>query len=193
MYVTPFAMRNLPALNEAWRACWPDDPPARAIIPVTGVGLKGTNVEIMLIVARPGHGIEREVIRTEAAPPAPGHAAQGVKAGGLLFLSTQLGISAGAPARRDAAFPFLHRQVQDELRLVQEHTQSICEAAGTSIDQTVKSHLYFGDFADLAVALPVWGDAFTDGYPAGGFFETPPGTQEVPGCRVTADLIVAAP
>ena len=83
--------------------------------------------------------------------------------------------------------------MRDELRLIQENVQAICEAAGTSIDQAVKTHLFFGDFGDVGSALPVWADAFTAGYPAGGFFETPPGTQEVPGCHVTADLIVAAP
>lgn len=194
VYVTPFAMRNLPALNEAWRAYWPGEPPARAIVPVTGVGLKGTNVEIMLIVARPEHGIEREIVQTDAAPAALGHAAQAVKAGGLVFLSTQVGISReGKAPAGDGAFPFLRRGAGEELRRIQENAQAICEAAGTSIDQAVKTHLYFNDFHDLPAALPVWADAFTDGYPAGGFFETPPDTQEVPGCRVTADLIVAAP
>ena len=41
--------------------------------------------------------------------------------------------------------------------------------------------------------LPVWGEVFTDGNPAAGFYETPPGTQEIPSAHVTADLIVACP
>jgi enamine deaminase RidA (YjgF/YER057c/UK114 family) len=196
VYVTPWAMRNLPALDEAWRAIWPDLPPARAIVPVSGVGLRGTNVEIMLIVVRPSYGIEREVIRTDSAAPALGHAAQGIKAGGLLFLSTQLAVTADGRAPfvgRDLAFPHLRRAIADEMRLIHENVQAICEAGGTSIDQAVRTHLFFSDLNDLAAGLPAWGEVFTDGYPAGGFFESPPATQEVPGCRVTADIIVAAP
>ena len=59
VYLTPFGMRNLPALNKAWADCWPESPPSRAIIPCTGVGLRGTNVEIMLTVARPDQGRDR--------------------------------------------------------------------------------------------------------------------------------------
>jgi enamine deaminase RidA (YjgF/YER057c/UK114 family) len=195
VYVTPLAMRNLPALNEAWRAYWPEDPPARAIIPVTGVGLRGTNVEIMLTAVRGGQGVEREVVRTDKAPPALGHASQAVRAGSLLFLSTQLGTSAAGrvSARRDGGFPFLRRGVRDELKQIQENVDAICQAAGSSISQTVKGHLYFSDFADLSAGLSVWRDAFGDGYPAGAFFETPPGTQEVPGCHVSADTIAFCP
>lgn len=198
VFVTPFGMRNLPALDQAWRQYWPEDPPARSIVPCTGVGLRGTNVEIMLTVARPDQGdIEREVIRTDRAPGQLGHAPQAIKAGGLLFPSTQIGVTkdGAIPSRsaNDSSFPFLRRSVKDEVRAIQENVQAICEAAGTSIDQTVKSHLYFSDFADAAAALPVWGDAFTDGYPAGGFLETPPGTQEVSGGHVTADMTIACP
>ncbi len=192
VYVTPFAMRNLPALEEAWRVWWPTDPPARAIIPVSGVGLRGTNVEIMLTLVRPGHGLEREPISTDRAPRL-GHAAQAVKAGSLVFLSTQLGISAdGTPASRpanDRAFPHLRRSVRDEIAQIHENVDAICRAAGTSISQAVKTHLFLNDFGDLSTALPAWGAAFSEGYPAGGFFETPPGTQEVPSCRLTADVI----
>ncbi|MSO42516.1 MAG: hypothetical protein EXQ70_11625 [Solirubrobacterales bacterium] len=198
VYVTPFGMRNLPALDQAWKDHWPEDPPARAILPCSGVGLRGTNVEIMLTVVRPDKGeITREVVETGKAPAQLGHAPQAIKAGGLLFPSTQLGVTAdgaiGTRGVNDGSFPFMRRSVKDELRVIQENTQAICEAAGTSIDQAVKSHLFFSDFDDLAAALPVWGDAFTDGYPAAGFFETPPGTQEVRGGHVTADLIVSCP
>jgi len=195
VYVTPFGMRNLPALNAAWRSSWPGDVPARAIIPVTGVGLRGTNVEIMLVVARPDEGIAIERIVAPDAPPPLGASVHAVKAGPLLFLSTQLGVTADGPvsaAVDDRSFPYLGRSVRAELRQIQENADAICRAAGTSIDQAVRAHLYFSDFRDLAAGLPVWGSAFTDGYPSGGIFETP-FVQEVPGCRVTADLVVACP
>ena len=123
VYLTPFGMRNLAALDEAWRNYWPNDPPARAIIPVSGVGLRGTNVEIMLIVAR--DGLDREVVRAETAQPALGHAAQAVKAGGLLFLSSQVGLTSEGmpPTRLDDDFPALRRSAREEVRLIQDNAQ----------------------------------------------------------------------
>lgn len=195
LFLTPWAIRNLPAIEDAWREVWPSDPPARTIIPCTGVGLRNTNVEIMLTVARPQHGGEREVIRTDEALPALGHAAQAVRSGPLLFLSSQLGRDAsGAPAgtaQQDRAFPHLRRSVREQVKRIQDNADALCRAAGTSIDQTVRARLSFSDLDDAAAALPVWADAFTDGYPASGFFEGPPDTQEIPGCRVCADMIVA--
>jgi enamine deaminase RidA (YjgF/YER057c/UK114 family) len=195
LYVTPWAMRNLPAIDEVWHRHWPEDPPARALVPVSGVGMRPLNIEVNLIVARPDQGGEREVITTDRALAPLGHAAQAIKSGPLLFLSSQLGRDAhGAPpdtAASDRAFPFLRRSVKEQLRMIQENANAICEAAGTSLDQTVKANLLFDDFRDVGVALPVWAQGFGNGYPASGFFEAPPGTREVPGCHVTADLTVA--
>lgn len=198
VYVTPFALQNLPAIDEVFRESWPKEPPARAIVPVTGVGgLKSGNIEIYLTVARTRHGGQRETIVTDRALPALGYAPQAMKSGPLLFLSTQHGrLGDGAPrstAANDAQFPFLRRSIREQVRNLQENTQAICAAAGTSIDQMVTADLHFNDFGDLAAALPVWGDVFTQGYPASGFFEAFPLTNEVPGCRLTADLMVACP
>lgn len=198
VYVTPLALRNLPAIDAAFQQFWPENPPARAIVPVTGIGgLNDGNIEIYLTVARPEFGGEKVTIQTDKALPALGYAPQAIKSGPLLYLSTVQGRTAdGAPSSyptNDRTFPFFRRSVKDEVRLIQENVQAICEAAGTSIDQTVKAELYFNDFADLSTALPVWGDAFTDGYPASGFFEGFPELNEVPGCRLTADLVVACP
>jgi enamine deaminase RidA (YjgF/YER057c/UK114 family) len=158
--------------------------------------MRPLNIEVNLIVARPDQGGEREVIETDRALTPIGHAPQAIKSGPLLFLSSQLGRDEhGAPPDTEAgdrAFPFVGRSVKDQLRLIQENANAICEAAGTSLDQTVKSNLIFDDFRHLGVALPVWAQGFGKGYPASGFYEAPPGTREVPGCHVTADLTVAS-
>jgi enamine deaminase RidA (YjgF/YER057c/UK114 family) len=195
VYLTPIGIKNLPAVEEVWRRYWPEDPPARAIVPVAGVGMRGLQVEINLIVARPQFGGERVVVQTDRALPALGHAAQAIKSGPLLFLSSQLGIRRDGvlpmTEHNDRSFPFLRRSVREQISLIQENAHCICEAAGTALDQAVKANLIFSDFGDVAAALPTWATAFTDGYPASGFFEGPPHTQQVPGARVTADLTIA--
>jgi len=198
LYLTPQGVRNLPAIDEVWRRHWPTAPPARAVIPVTGIGgVKGGNVEISVIVARPEHGGDRDVVHTDRALPALGHAVQAMRSGPFLFLSTQLGRGAdGAPASVGAArrgLPHAGRHVVEQVRRLHDNVQSLCEAAGTSIENTVKADVFLSDFAHLPTVLGAWGAPFTAGYPAAGFFEVPPGSHEVPGCDLAVDLIVHVP
>ena len=198
LYLTPEGMRNLPAVEEVWQQNWPVDPPARAIVPVSGIGgVKHGNVEIYVIVARPGHGGERDTIVSSRALPALGHQAQAVKCGTLLFLSTQLGRTATGPSRSAAqaraGLPHARRHVVEQIKRIHDDVQAICEAAGTSIENTVKADLFLSDFADLPTVFQVWGEPFTAGFPASGFFEVPARSQEIPSCDLTADLVVYVP
>ncbi len=70
---------------------------------------------------------------------------------------------------------------------------AICEAAGTSIDQTVKVDAFLSDFVDLPTFFQAWADPFTDGLPASGFFEVPPRSHEIPACDISVDLVGAVP
>lgn len=198
LYLTPAGIRNLPAIDEVWRRNWPTDPPARAVIPVSGIGgVKGGNVEIYVIVARPEFGGDREIVHAADALEPIGHAVQAVRSGPYLFLSTELGRGPdGAPAAVAAArhgLPHARRHIVEQVRRIHDDVQAICVAAGTTIENTVKVDAFLTDFADLSTFLGAWGEPFTAGYPASGFFEAPPGSHEVPGCDVAVDLIVAMP
>jgi enamine deaminase RidA (YjgF/YER057c/UK114 family) len=198
IYLTPEGMRNLPAVDEVFQANWPDSPPARAIVPCSGIGgVKGGNVEIYVIVARRQAGGDREVITAPKALPPIGYQPQAIRSGEFLFLSTQLGRSADGPAASAVAaqrgLPFTRRHVVDQIERIHADVAAICEAAGTSIENTVKADLYLTDFDDLATVFQAWPAPFTDGLPAAGFFEVPPGSLEVPGCSVAADIIVHCP
>ncbi|HEX3792488.1 MAG TPA: RidA family protein [Pseudonocardiaceae bacterium] len=198
MYLTPEGIRNMAAVEEVWQQQWPVDPPARAIIPVSGIGgVKHGNVEIYVIATRPTEGGDREVIHTDRALAPLGHSVQAVRSGPLLFLSTQLGRaeagpSAGTVAAR-AGLPFSGRHIVDQVHRMHEDIAAICDAAGTSIQNTVKVDAFLSDFADLTAFFDCWGEPFTAGKPASGFFEVPAGAQLLPGCDLTVDLIVAMP
>lgn len=194
LYCTPNAIANLPAIDDVWREFWPDNPPARGIIPVTSIGIAFGNIEIDLIVARTNHGNTIERIVDGNFLPQVGHATPAIKAGNLLFLSTQQGRNESGAVEENVLqrrhFPHLGRAVRDEIGRIQENTQALCEAAGTSIENTVKADLVFDDFADIPTGLDAWGRAFTRGFPASAIVECPPGVNEVPGCGVTADVTV---
>lgn len=198
MYLTPEGMRNLPAIEEVWEQNWPVNPPARAIVPVSGIGgVKGGHAEIYVIVSRDSHGGDREIITAPTALPPLGHQPQAVRAGSLLFLSSQLGRSADGPAAAATAarrgLPYTGRHIAEQVKRIHEDVQKICEAAGTSIENTVKADVFLSDFADLPAFFSEWGDAFTSGQPACGFYEVPARSQHVPGCDLSADLVVYVP
>lgn len=198
LYLTPEGMRNLPAVDEVWRKNWPTEPPARAVVPCSGIGgVKGGNVEIYVVVARPDQGGDREVVHTAKALDPLGHSVQAVRSGPLLFLSTQLGRgeagASGFSASSRRGMPHGRRHIVDQVQRIHADVAAICEAAGTSIENTVKVDAFLSDLADLPTFFDAWRDPFTAGMPASGFFETPPGCQEVPGCDLSVDLVVAMP
>lgn len=198
LYLTPFGMQNLPAVDEVWQRQWPAAPPARAVIPVTGIGgVKGGNVEIYVIVARPDHGGDREVVHTDRALNPLGHEVQAVRSGEFLLLSTQFGRGPAGPlaSAQDArrGLPHARRHVVEQVRRIHDNVQAVCEAAGTSIENTVKVDAFLTDFGDLPTVLSTWGEPFTAGFPASGFFEVPPGSHAVPGCDLAVDLVVHVP
>jgi enamine deaminase RidA (YjgF/YER057c/UK114 family) len=195
LYLTPEGIRNLPAVEEVWCAEWPDRPPARAIIPVSGIGgVRGGNVEIYVIATRPEDGGDREIVHTDSALPPIGTSVQAVRSGPLLFLSGQLGRTADGPAGGDlrARLPFSGRHVVEQVHRMHDDIAAICEAAGTSIENTVKVDAFLSDLSDLPSFFSAWREPFTDGLPASGFWEVPP-IQAIPGCDVTVDLVVAMP
>jgi enamine deaminase RidA (YjgF/YER057c/UK114 family) len=198
LYLTPEGIRNLPAIEEVWRQNWPADPPARAIVPVSGIGgVKGGHTEIYVIVSRDSRGGERDLITAPGALPPLGHQPQAVRCGPLLFLSSQLGRTAAGPLPSAAAarrgLPHTGRHIAEQVKRIHDDVQKICEAAGTSIENTVKADVFLSDFGDLPALFGAWGEPFTAGLPAAGFYEVPARSQHVPGCDLSADLVVYVP
>jgi enamine deaminase RidA (YjgF/YER057c/UK114 family) len=198
LYLTPEGIRNMAAVEEVWQQQWPVDPPARAIIPVSGIGgVKYGNVEIYVVATRTADGGDREVIHTDCALAPLGHSVQAVRSGPLLFLSTQLGRTADGPSAvttgARCGLPFSGRHIVDQVHRMHDDIAAICSAAGTSIENTVKVDAFLSGFTDLAAFFDCWAEPFTEGLPASGFFEVPAGSQLLPGCDVTVDLVVAMP
>lgn len=46
--------RDIPEIEEAWREWFPEDPPARTMIPYMGIGVRDCNPEIALIALKKG-------------------------------------------------------------------------------------------------------------------------------------------
>ena len=84
-----------------------------------------------------------DFVSTQNAPGAIGPYSQAVKANGMLFTSGQITIEAQA------------EQVCKNLK-------AVCEAAGTSLEKTVKTVCFLADINDFAAFNEVYGRYFTN-------------------------------
>jgi 2-iminobutanoate/2-iminopropanoate deaminase len=102
--------------------------------------------------------IHKEIVITTDAPSAIGPYSQAVKLGNILYTSGQLGLD---PVSGD--FPATIEE-QTERSLL--NVKAILEAAGTSMNQVVKSTVFLKDMNDFLKVNEIYGKFFAQPYPA---------------------------
>ena len=101
----------------------------------------------------------REVISTESAPGAIGPYSQAIKAGGMIFCSGQIPID---PATGE----FVSDVVSEQTEQVLKNLSEVLRAAGSSLDEVVKTTVYLADMSDFAEMNEVYGRYFSGNKPA---------------------------
>lgn len=98
-------------------------------------------------------------IETEDAPAPLGPYSQGIVDGDTVYVSGQ---GPADPDTREVLVDTVAEQTEQTLANV----AAILEAAGTSLDNAVRATVYLMDMADYDEMNTVYGDTFTDPYPA---------------------------
>jgi 2-iminobutanoate/2-iminopropanoate deaminase len=98
-------------------------------------------------------------VETANAPQAIGPYSQAVRAGGLLFVSGQLGLD---PATGE----MVGSDVTAQMRQALKNIAAVLEAGGSGVDRVVKSTIYLRRMSDFPEVNAVYGEAFTEPYPA---------------------------
>lgn len=101
----------------------------------------------------------RYVIETTDAPKAIGPYSQAIKAGGLVFVSGQVAID---PETQQV----VPGGIKEQTERVCENLKAILEAAGTELENVVKSTVYLRSMADFAAMNEVYGRYFKHEPPA---------------------------
>ena len=188
-------MGNLAGVDEAWQKFFPDDPPARIVVPA-GFPAPHTVVEIELIAVDPEGPYRKETIAASSAPTPASPEPHAVRAGPYLFLSGLMAtdyVHGLAPeARADANFPFHTSPIKREADYVLKNAEAICRAGGASLTNLVRRRAMHVALDDLGAAEASWRDALGDRLPPTTVFQTSTGLP-VPDCRVQYDLIAYAP
>lgn len=103
--------------------------------------------------------MKREVIATSDAPGAVGPYSQAIKAGGVVYVSGQLGL---VPNTKE----FAGGTVAEQTAQVLKNLQAILEAAGTDLAHVVKTTVFLTDMATFSEMNTVYATFFADDPPA---------------------------
>ena len=101
----------------------------------------------------------KETITTNNAPGAIGPYSQAIKAGGMIFCSGQIPID---PATGE----FVSDVVAEQTEQVLKNLSEVLIAAGTSLDNVVKTTVFLADMNDFAEMNEVYGRYFSENKPA---------------------------
>jgi 2-iminobutanoate/2-iminopropanoate deaminase len=103
--------------------------------------------------------MSKEIVSTDNAPGAIGPYSQAIKAGGMVFCSGQIPID---PATGN----FVSDVVSEQTEQVLKNLSEVLKAAGTSLDNVVKTTVFLADMNDFAEMNEVYSQFFSENKPA---------------------------
>ncbi len=102
---------------------------------------------------------DKKVITSDKAPGAIGPYSVAIRAGDLVYTAGQIGLD---PAKGE----LVSGGIEAETRQVLTNLQHVLEAAGTNLDNTVKTTVFLKDMADFAKMNAIYAEFFTKNPPA---------------------------
>lgn len=100
----------------------------------------------------------KETIITKEAPKAIGPYSQAIKVGNVVYTSGRLPIYPETGEMPD--------NIEEQTRVSLENLKKVVEAAGASLQQVIKTTVFLSDMSHFATMNHVYGEFFTDNYPA---------------------------
>ena len=144
------------AMNHAYRAFWPGDPPTRTTV-ITALVVPDARVEISMVAVP--RGAERVVLLPDGWKRSPNPYSYAIRSGSTVFLS-------GLVARRGSDNTFVAGDVRAQTRTIMENAGELLAAAGMTLRDVVSSKIYLTRAADFAAMNEVYRESFPDAPPA---------------------------
>jgi len=101
----------------------------------------------------------KKEVKTEKAPKAIGPYSQAIVAGGFVYCSGQIPIDPASGNLNTGS-------IEEQTRQVIKNLSAVLEAAGTSLDQVVKTTVFLQDMNEFAKMNEVYGEFLKAPYPA---------------------------
>ena len=184
------------AFNEVWARRFGEPGPALSVIPCIerGLAVIDGKIEINILAIKSNGSVKKEIIDAGIVPGFR-HQPQAVKAGDMLFLSGLMAIDENglmADAKTDPRQPWYGSPPAAQARCIIDHASRLCEAAGTSIANTVRIQQFHTDRAEFYPVYQVWEKAL-DGAPVPFSAVEIPAPLPVPDATLLMDIWVYCP
>ena len=175
-------------LDRVWRKAFPENPPARSVIPVRGLGAPrleaaglghaqdAVKTEFIAQSIRPGFGLQREVVSSGEEPLL--HESEAVRAGNLLWISGQY--AGGVEGLRSKP------HTADQLEFLFGRLDATCRAGGSSLDRLVRLRAFLSDPAEAPLVYGALKQAIPSAPPTV-MVTGVPGPFPIPGATVMLD------
>jgi enamine deaminase RidA (YjgF/YER057c/UK114 family) len=185
-------------MDLVWRKWFPNNPPARSVVTGAQLVMKGLRVEIAMQLLASDSDLRREAISAGSVAPSFGNDPHAMRAGDLLFLSTQLPIDQTGTVPPllacNLAAPYFNNCPYAQTDYLLQKVAAICEAGGSSLGNVCKVQMFLDDMNILPSVLQAWREAFPVDPPALTVLEMGGGQPLlVPGAHVQMDVIAYVP
>ncbi len=147
-----------------WQEYFPNNPPARttAVVGHDQHIIRGARLNVQAVALAANSSYTPQTVNAADAPNpmAAEHAPQAVKGGPFVFLS---GVSAtdyntGLAVSKQPGFPIYGSDPEMQARYAFTNMGKVLEAAGSGLDQGIKSQLYEPDLLNFHQIDAVWGE-----------------------------------
>lgn len=186
-------LRDFNGFDEIWKRYF-DTPPPRSTVQIGDLLVKDALLEIDLIAVTADGSIEPEVITVDTVPQPLAGYTQALRVGEVVFLAGQLATdfrSSIAPeAQIDPQFPYYGSAIEKQTDYILGNCQAVLEAAGSSLDQVVKAHVFLTDLDEFYGFDKIWKRWFEEP-PARTAIQVAADGLLIPGALVEIDLIGA--
>lgn len=185
-------------MDRVWRKYFPDDPPARNVVTGAQLVVKGTRVEIAMLLLSGDARLDKYTVNANGLAPPIGHAPHAVRAGPFVFMSTVLPIDdrgqVPTDSARNPAAPYFDQTIAKQTRMIFAHIDGVCRAAGTGLANVCKIQAFLDDMSSMPEMLGVWREAFPSDPPALSAMAMGGGTPLMcPGAHLQFDAIAFIP
>ncbi len=184
---------DIPRLDHVWREFFPNNPPARTIFPVNGLGATESRIEITIMAVTDHGKTRKEVISSPKCRTPLFHESQAVRAGDILFLSGLMAVDGTglvAAARGNPNLPYDTDSAAAQMEDILLQAQAICEAAGADLKNALRMLTVHTDLKQHSRTRKVLEGFFTKGMPASSTIGVSKALQ-VPGTTLMSDIWVA--
>ncbi len=184
--------RDIYCMDEVWKQYFPDNPPARTILPVDGLASPEWKIQVDAIAIASGGEIKKETVYANNVPKPHTHEPHAIKAGPMIFTSGLMATDKNGLAKEvrpdpDYADPI--GVVRKQAEYIYKCMAAIFEAAGSSIHNVARDRsFYAGDIHEYVFPYMAKRAEVIKLAPVATGIEIR-GPLPVPGCIILVDAI----